>query len=183
MQNSILLLFLVLAGLSTLVFTFVYLSSKKAGENENGISNPLRTRFWFLLILFVILGIFASVTIPRSPYFLFADETPARVIHVSAMQFAFLMSEKAIDPENPVGEASIELPANKLVEFRVTSLDVNHGFAIYDQSDRLIAQTQAMPGYVNRLRWKFKEPGNYTVLCLEYCGMAHQVMRASLTIK
>ena len=91
MQNSILLLFLVLAGLSTLVFTFVYLSSKKAGENENGISNPLRTRFWFLLILFVILGIFASVTIPRSPYFLFADETPARVIHVSAMQFAFIL--------------------------------------------------------------------------------------------
>lgn len=183
MQNSILLLFLVLASMSALVFTFVYLSSKKAGKDEQGIPNPLRTRFWFLLILFVILGIFASVTIPRSPYFLFADETPVRVIHVSAMQFAFLMSDKAIDPQNPQGESSLELPADKLVEFRVTSLDVNHGFAIYDQSNRLIAQTQAMPGYVNRLRWKFKEPGNYTILCLEYCGMAHQVMRASLTVK
>ncbi|MGV8139953.1 MAG: hypothetical protein AB2L20_32610 [Mangrovibacterium sp.] len=183
MQNSIFLLFLVLAGISTLIFTFVYFSSKKAGEEENGVSNPLKKRFWFILILSVILGIFASVTIPRSPYFLFADETPARVIHVSAMQFAFLMSDKAIDPKNPLGEASVELPADRLVEFRVTSLDVNHGFAIYDQSNRLIAQTQAMPGYVNRLRWKFKEPGNYTILCLEYCGMAHQVMRASLTVK
>ncbi len=183
MQNSIFLLFLVLAGICTLIFTFVYLSSKKAGEEENGVSNPLKKRFWFILILSVILGIFASVTIPRSPYFLFADETPARVIHVSAMQFAFLMSDKAIDPKNPLGETSVELPADRLVEFRVTSLDVNHGFAIYDQSNRLIAQTQAMPGYVNRLRWKFKEPGNYTILCLEYCGMAHQVMRASLTVK
>ncbi|MEN6455132.1 MAG: hypothetical protein ABFD10_12810 [Prolixibacteraceae bacterium] len=183
MQNSILLLFLVLAGISALIFTFVYLSSKKAGEEGNGVSNPLKKRFWFILILSVILGIFASVTIPRSPYFLFADETPDRVIHVSAMQFAFLMSDKAIDPKNPLGEASVELPADRLVEFRVTSLDVNHGFAIYDQSNRLIAQTQAMPGYVNRLRWKFKEPGNYTILCLEYCGMAHQVMRASLTVK
>lgn len=183
MQNSILILFLVLAGVSALIFTFVYLSSKKAGKEEQGLSNPLRKRFWFILILFVVLGIFASVTIPRSPYFLFADEIPERVIHVSAIQFAFLMSDKAIDPKNPVGETSIELAVNKLVEFRVTSLDVNHGFGIYDQSNRLIAQTQAMPGYVNRLRWKFNEPGDYTILCLEYCGMAHQVMRASLTVK
>lgn len=183
MQSSILILFLVLAGISILIFTFVYFSSTKAGKEEQGLSNPLRKRFWFILILFVILGIFASVTIPRSPYFLFADETPARVIHVSAMQFTFLMSNKTIDPKNPVGEPSIELPVDKLIEFRVTSLDVNHGFGIYDQSDRLIAQTQAMPGYVNRLRWKFKEPGKYTILCLEYCGMAHQVMRASLTVK
>ncbi|HCY42855.1 MAG TPA: hypothetical protein DHV48_16155 [Prolixibacteraceae bacterium] len=99
------------------------------------------------------------------------------------MQFAFLMSDKAIDSKTPAGESSIELPANQLIEFRVTSLDVNHGFAIYDQSNNLIAQTQAMPGYVNRLRWKFKEPGNYNILCLEYCGMAHQVMRATLTVK
>lgn len=183
MQSSILILFLVLTGITTLIFTLVYFSSKKAGEEEQGVSNPLRKRFWFVLILFVILGIFASVTIPRSPYFLYADEVPARVIHVSAMQFAFLMSDNAIDPKSPVGEASIELPVNKLVEFRVTSLDVNHGFGIYDQSDNLIAQTQAMPGYVNRLRWKFKEPGNYNILCLEYCGMAHQVMRATLTVK
>lgn len=183
MQNSILLLFLILAGMSALVFTFVYLSSKKTGSEGQGLSNPLRKRFWFLLILFVVLGIFASVTIPRSPYFLFADEVPARVIHVSAMQFAFLMSDKAIDPKNPEGETSIELPVGKLIEFRVTSLDVNHGFAIYDQSNALIAQTQAMPGYVNRLRWKFKEPGKYTILCLEFCGMAHQVMRSSFTVK
>ncbi len=183
MQNSILLLFLVLAGFSALVFIFVYLSSKKVAAESQGLSNPLKARFWFLLILFVILGIFASVTIPKSPYFLFADEVPARVVHVSAMQFAFLMSDKAIDPKNPVGESSIELPANQLIEFRVTSLDVNHGFAIYDQSNTLIAQTQAMPGYVNRLRWKFKEPGTYTILCLEFCGMAHQVMRSSLTVK
>ena len=172
-----------MAGLSALVFSFVYFSSKKASVEGQGLSNPLRKRFWFLLILFVVLGIFASVTIPKSPYFLFADETPARVIHVSAMQFAFLMSDKAIDSKTPAGESSIELPANQLIEFRVTSLDVNHGFAIYDQSNNLIAQTQAMPGYVNRLRWKFKEPGNYNILCLEYCGMAHQVMRATLTVK
>lgn len=181
-QQSILLLFLALAGITTIVFTYIFFSSRKAVESQ-GMANPLKKRFWFLLILFVVLGIFASVTIPKSPYYLFADETPTKVYHVAAMQFAFLISEKAIDLLKPSGDDNIELPVDELVEFRVTSLDVNHGFAIYNESNRLITQVQAMPGYVNRLRYKFNEPGTYNILCLEYCGMAHQVMRSSFIVK
>ena len=182
-QHSILTLFLVLAGIASLVFTYIYLTSKHASQTEQqGMKNPLKKRFWFLLILFVIMAIFASVTIPKSPYFLFADENPAKVIHVSSMQFAFFMSQEAIDPQNPTTEA-IELPANQLVEFRVTRMDVNHGFAMYHPKNRLITQTQAMPGYVNRLRYKFSEPGKYNIFCLEYCGMAHQVMKTSFVVK
>ncbi|MFA5300255.1 MAG: hypothetical protein WC389_18865 [Lutibacter sp.] len=181
-QQSILLLFLVLMGIAIIVFTYVYLSSKKAEPPKLGMSNPLKKRFWFMLILSVILVIFISVTIPKSPYYLFTNETPAKVVHVSAMQFMFIMSEKAIDPKKPSREA-IEIPVNKLVEFRVTSLDVNHGFGVYNPEDRLITQTQAMPGYVNRLRYKFSEPGTYNIFCLEYCGMAHQVMRSSFIVK
>ena len=99
MQNSVLLLFLILAALSALIFAFVFLSSTKAGITDSGLSNPLRKRFWFLLILFVVLGILASVTIPRSPYFLFADENPSRVIYAAAKQFVFFMSDAAIDAE------------------------------------------------------------------------------------
>ena len=84
-QQSILVLFSVLAGLAILVFTYIYISSKKAEQLEQGLSNPLKKRFWFLLILFMILAIFASVTIPKSPYYLFVDETPVKVIHVSTI--------------------------------------------------------------------------------------------------
>lgn len=183
MQHSILLLFLVLAGVSILTFTYVYLSSRNVSSEESGLQDPLKKRFWFLLILCVIFGIFASVTIPKSPYFLFADENPSKVVHVAALQFSFVLSTKAIDPKQPVGEADIAISEDELVEFRVTSLDVNHGFAIYNHAGNLIAQTQAMPGYVNRLRWKFDEPGEYSILCLEFCGMAHQVMKSSFTVK
>lgn len=178
-QSSILLLFFFLMGIALVVFTYVYMSSKKA---DQGMSNPLKKRFWFFLILTIMMGIFASVTIPDSPYFAFADKTPAKVIHVAAIQFAFFMSENAIDPKSPSGQ-KIELPVNEVIEFRVTSFDVNHGFAIYDESNRLITQVQAMPGYVNRLRCKFEKPGKYNVLCLEYCGVAHQLMRTSFTVK
>ena len=73
--------------------------------------------------------------------------------------------------------------AGQEVEFQVTSADVNHGFAIYKNKTRLLAQTQAMPGYVNKLRYKFTEPGEYEVLCLEYCGLAHHGMSAKFTVK
>lgn len=182
MQTSILILFAALALLAGLVFTYVFISSKRSSDSS-GFSNPLKARFWFTLILIVTLGIFAAFTIPRSPYYLFADEQPSVVVHVSARQFEFILSDQAIDPENPTGLNELIFPQNEMIEFRVTSLDVNHGFAIYDEEQRLIAQTQAMPGYVNKLRWKFDDPGVYKIYCLEYCGMAHQAMQRSFTIK
>jgi len=68
------------------------------------------------------------------------------------------------------------------VEFRVTSKDVNHGFGLYDSGLRLVAQTQAMPGYTNILRYTFREPGTYRVLCLEYCGLAHHDMAGEIAV-
>jgi cytochrome c oxidase subunit 2 len=70
-----------------------------------------------------------------------------------------------------------------LVEFEVTATDVNHGFAIYKDKTHMVAQAQAMPGYVNKLRVRFMEPGDYEVLCLEYCGLAHHGMRAVIKVR
>ena len=71
----------------------------------------------------------------------------------------------------------------QLVEFRVTASDVNHGFAIYRGATRVVAQAQAMPGYTNKLRVRFTQPGEYEVLCLEYCGLAHHGMRAVIKVR
>jgi cytochrome c oxidase subunit 2 len=70
----------------------------------------------------------------------------------------------------------------QLVEFEVTATDVNHGFAIYKGKTQVVAQAQAMPGYVNKLQVRFTEPGEYEVLCLEYCGLAHHGMRALIKV-
>ena len=73
--------------------------------------------------------------------------------------------------------------AGQLVEFQITSADVNHGFAIYRDKTHILAQAQAMPGYVNKLQMRFSEPGEYEVLCLEYCGLAHHAMRAVIKVR
>ncbi len=75
------------------------------------------------------------------------------------------------------------VPTGQLVEFELTSLDVNHGFAIYKDKSRLIAQAQVMPGYVNKLQVRFAEPGDYEVMCLEYCGIAHHGMRTTIKVR
>jgi cytochrome c oxidase subunit 2 len=76
-----------------------------------------------------------------------------------------------------------EYQVGEPIEFHVTAADVNHGFAIYNAEDRIVTQTQAMPGYVNKLAYTFNEPGTYRVLCLEYCGVAHHSMIAELIVK
>ena len=72
--------------------------------------------------------------------------------------------------------------ANLPVEFRISSGDVTHGFGIYDESLTLLTQTQAMPGYVNKLIYTFTDPGEYKVMCMEYCGLAHHDMVISLNV-
>ena len=68
------------------------------------------------------------------------------------------------------------------VEFHVTAKDVNHGFAIYNAGLQIIAQTQAMPNYVNVLCYTFAKPGTYQILCLEYCGLVHHDMKTEITV-
>jgi len=76
--------------------------------------------------------------------------------------------------------ATVEV--GRSVEFRVTSADVNHGFAIYAPDGRIVTQTQAMPGYTNVLLHAFDVPGTYTVQCLEFCGIGHAPMAAELQV-
>lgn len=75
-----------------------------------------------------------------------------------------------------------EIPVGRPITFAVTSTDVNHGFAIYDEDLRVVTQIQAMPGYVNELHHVFTRPGRYQVLCLEYCGLVHHDMMAELIV-
>lgn len=69
-----------------------------------------------------------------------------------------------------------ELPVGKTVVFNLHTKDVNHGFGVIDSSGRLLFQTQAMPGYVNKVQYVFDQPGDYRVLCLEFCGVGHHDM-------
>ncbi|MGO4888451.1 cytochrome c oxidase subunit II [Anaerobacillus sp. MEB173] len=73
----------------------------------------------------------------------------------------------------------IEVPAGSTVHFKLTSKDVVHGFQIVDTN----ANGMVMPGHVLNITQTFNEPGEYLVLCNEYCGTGHQFMSTTITVK
>jgi cytochrome c oxidase subunit 2 len=69
----------------------------------------------------------------------------------------------------------IVVPADTPVTFRMTSVDVNHGFQIVGSN----GQAMLIPGYVSQFTVSFR-PGEYLVACNEYCGIGHHQMAGKL---
>ena len=178
------LVFLVSAATIAAVFTWVARSTAEPADVDYMRTGRLR-RIVFVSLA-TTLAIVLGLTLPRLPYPIEA-EAPEQIVNVVGKQYAFSLTSAP-------GPASLEVwdrdfspdaqvRAGTTVEFRVTTLDVNHGFSIYTPDGRLLAQTQAMPRYVNRLRVRFDRPGTYPVMCLEYCGMSHHVMRGVIEVQ
>lgn len=74
------------------------------------------------------------------------------------------------------------VPAGARVRFEVTSIDVNHGFGLYEPDGHLLGSVQAMPGYVNKLDLTLDRAGTYAVRCLEYCGLNHSTMESTFVV-
>lgn len=75
--------------------------------------------------------------------------------------------------------ARITVPARVPVTFRVTSPDVLHGFQIVGTNVNLTVA----PGYVSQQTVTFETPGEYLIVCNEYCGLGHHDMHATLVVE
>jgi cytochrome c oxidase subunit 2 len=165
---------IVLMGTLAAVFAWVAIGANVAlADYGPVIASAYRLRTWlFGLAVIVLIGANYD-TLGRLPYvssFSAASSAAATLpVEAVAEQWSWSIKPDAFR----VGET---------VEFHVTSKDVNHGFALYNPDMRIVAQTQAMPGYTNVLRYTFNEPGVYRVLCLEYCGVGHHEMTAEIKV-
>jgi cytochrome c oxidase subunit 2 len=73
----------------------------------------------------------------------------------------------------------IRVPAGKPVTFRVTSPDVLHGFQIVGTN----VNVTVSPGYVSEVTTTFARPGEYLIVCNEYCGLAHHLMQGKVIVE
>lgn len=73
----------------------------------------------------------------------------------------------------------IRVPAGTPVTFRLTSVDVTHGFQIVGTN----GNTMIVPGYVSQFTTTFDQPGEYLIVCNEYCGTGHHLMSAKLIVE
>lgn len=155
-----------------------YVATRPPGASYEEVAPGIyRTRrnYFFVLVTILILGLL--VTTRYLPYPSSRTPTPAATIDVSAMMWYWQV--KSADAGAVVGGKAI-VPVGQPVTFDVTSLDVNHDFAVYRPNGKMLGQVQVMPGYHNKVTLTFPEPGIYEVLCLEYCGIGHHKMFTSI---
>jgi cytochrome c oxidase subunit 2 len=72
----------------------------------------------------------------------------------------------------------ISVPAETPVKFRWVSMDVLHGVHVPMTN----MSTMVVPGFVAELETVFPKPGDYPVLCNEYCGLGHDHMWSKINV-
>lgn len=73
----------------------------------------------------------------------------------------------------------IRVPEGRPVHFRMTSPDVLHGFQVVGTN----ANVMVVPGYVTDFTITFPRPGEYLLLCNEYCGLSHHLMQGKVIVE
>jgi cytochrome c oxidase subunit 2 len=74
--------------------------------------------------------------------------------------------------------AEISVLPGSTADIYLSTADVTHGMQITGTNINLMA----IPGAVNYARVKFDRPGDYLVVCNEYCGVAHHNMAARIHV-
>jgi len=98
-----------------------------------------------------------------------AQDDPPLQVQVIAQQWEFTYRYPSY---GGVETQELDLPANTLVEFHVTSLDVIHDFWAY----QLGVKADANPGEDNIAFVTTEKPLNFEVRCAELCGLWHGYM-------
>jgi len=73
----------------------------------------------------------------------------------------------------------IDLPLGADVTFLATSSDVIHGFFIPGTRVNMML----IPGQVSEFEYRFTRPGEYLLICHEYCGRLHHTMSGKVIVK
>lgn len=164
-----------LSGMAIVACSILYVVSQAsrpadeaAAAHSAHTAHAVRRWLFFSLVVVFVVGTWVTLR----PYPIPEQHAPTgahQVVSVEGRQWTWLIKPATVY----TGSA---------VEFDVTSTDVNHGFAIYGPDGRIVTQTQAMPGYTNRIVHTFDQPGRYQVMCLEYCGLGHAPMTAYFTV-
>lgn len=94
------------------------------------------------------------------------EQAPKRYeVHYVSQMWNFEPADLAIEP-------------GSTVDLYLSTKDVTHGMQIVGTNVNLMA----VPGAVNYTRVKFNKPGEYLVVCNEYCGVAHHNMAAHIHV-
>jgi cytochrome c oxidase subunit II len=92
------------------------------------------------------------------------------IVNVTGQQWVWTFSY----PGSHVTSDELYLPENREVEFRITSVDVTHGFWVANFG----VQVDANPGAITTIHTTPNRLGAFVVRCEQFCGLNHAFMES-----
>ncbi|MCD9028840.1 cytochrome c oxidase subunit II [Luteimonas sp. BDR2-5] len=156
-----------------IVLALLWLALRRR-DGDSALRHPRRLivagGFVLPTVVLAALLVWGSLTSGRLAW---PGEEPDAVIDVTARQWQWHFHYR--DADGAVVAESLDevvLPLGRMVELRITSDDVIHGFWI----PRLAGKIDAIPGRVNVLRLQADEATPMRGQCAEFCGLDHARM-------
>ncbi|MGB9593511.1 MAG: hypothetical protein ACPL7R_05185 [Anaerolineae bacterium] len=127
-----------------------------------------RERNWLLVLVgvFLLVNVLTlSPLVPWQKWLLWSRPTPDRIVPVEFENYQIRLPQ-----------GGVEVKVNEFVQFVATSKDVTYGFGVFRPDGTMVFQMQVLPGYQNKITWRFDTPGVYDVRSTEYSGPRHPEM-------
>jgi cytochrome c oxidase subunit 2 len=96
------------------------------------------------------------------------ESEPDRVIRIVAERFHYVPSR-------------IRLTQGEVVEFRIRSLDTNHGFLIPEAGVDVVVPKRG--GGEARVLFRARKKGEFAFVCSKPCGAGHTIMRGLIVVE
>ena len=169
--------FMLMLQIPFLIVFFHIVNKKAFADSEPSKTEPSKYFYlkysWILIAVgaFIVVNVASIKYMPTIVEAKAAMSTDVKNVHIKARSWLFEFSER----EYKVGET---------VRFLAESVDTVHSFALYHPDGNLLFTMMLMPGTgtESALVHTFEDPGEYTIRCLEYCGIAHHGMKDTLTV-
>ncbi len=100
--------------------------------------------------------------------------TGAIEIDVEAQMFSWLFYY----PDDKESEDELVVPEGKAIKLNITSMDVIHGLFI----PAFRVKVDAVKGMTTYVWFYADKKGEYDILCAEYCGLDHALMRGKVKV-
>lgn len=140
-------------------------------EYDVGAKPPLWMKVSAVALLFGLFVVWWSIGVRQFIELRVAPEGSLE-IYVTAKQWMW----KFAYPRQGRSLSALYVPAGRPVKLVLTSRDVVHSFYVPD----FRIKQDVIPGRYTTVWFEAREPGVHEILCAEYCGSGHSVMRGQV---